>query len=190
MPTDSRGLYDVVVDRVVDALTAYRDEQSAIDPGVSFRVQTGGFRPQQSVKVPIVTVALSSIRSANESSRAREWEIEATYNIDVIASGRATQADRGDKRATARLMYLVQQVLNGMYASDRRAEIERDGVTIEWPDVQVVEPESFAEEAPLIGARLTFQARMVYTPPVTDGQAIDKVSVDAARWGGLYEYGG
>jgi hypothetical protein len=190
MAIDPRGVYDLMVERLVEALESYRDLQSAIEPGVTFRVYAGNFRPQQAIKVPIVSVALSGLRSANETSRSREWELEAMYNIDIISSGRATQADRGDQRANSRLMYLIQQVLNGIYGSDRRAQVEAGDITLDWPNIQIVEPESFAEESPLIGARMTIAARMTYIPPVTDGEVMDQITVDASTWDGLYEYGG
>lgn len=190
MPVDPRGQHDVVLDRMVSALEAYNTAQSAIDSSVAFRVLPGNIRSAQSDRLPTVGVALGSLRSGDETARTLEWDVVATYYLDIVASAKGTASARADERAYSRLMYLIQQVFNALYESDRRTTIEGDAVTLDWPQVQLVEPAEFAEEAPVIGARLTIDARVSLVPAPTVGQAIDSLHVDAERWSGLYEYGG
>lgn len=190
MAIDPRGAYDLALTEMVQALESYRDAQAAIDPAVTYTVIRGGYRPQQSEKVPKISVALSSIRPESGSAQARQLELSATYYLDLIANGRTSGTTRGDTAAYERLMYLIQQAMNAIYGSERRAAIESTGVQLDWPDVQIVEPGAFVEEQPLVGARITIEARTEYVPAEAVGTDIDSVSVDADRWSGLYEYGG
>lgn len=190
MPLDSRGQYDVLLDRIVAALEAYNTAQSAIDATAGYRVLPGNIRSTQSDRLPTVGVSLSGLRSGNETARAREWDVVASYNLDLVATAKGTNVARADERAYSRLMYLIQQVLNALYESDRKTAIEAGGITLDWPNIQIVEPAEFAEEMPIIGARLTINARLSYVPAATVGTAIDEISVDATRWTALYEYGG
>lgn len=190
MPVDARGQYDAVIDRMVTALEAYSTAQSVIDSSVAYRVLPGNIRSSQSDRLPTVGVALAGMRSGNETARAREWDAMATYHLDLVATARGTASARADERAYGRLMYLIQQVLNALYESDRRTAIEAGAVTLEWPTIQLVEPAEFAEEAPVIGARLTIEARISFVPAPTTGTPIESLHVDTGLWSGLYEYGG
>lgn len=190
MPIDSRGQYDILLDRIVSALTAYSAAQALIDPLVAFKVVPGSFRTIQSTRVPTIGVHLSSLRSARETASKGSWEANATYNLDLIANGKADGGTRGDSAAHARLLYLAQQALNAIYNSDSRTTIEAGGITIEWPSWSLAESDSYQEEAPLIGGRLTFEARLVYTPATAVGEPIDSISIDTGLWSALYEYGG
>lgn len=189
MPVDPIGQYDAVLSRLVTALESYNTDQSALDASVAYRVLPGNVRSAQTDRLPTVGVALSGIRSANETARTREWDATATYHLDLVATAKGTASARADERAYARLMYLIQQVFNALYESDRRTEIEGDAVTLEWPQVQLVEPSEFAEETPIIGARITIDARVLVVPAPSVGPLIDSLHVDAGRWSGLYEYG-
>lgn len=187
---DPRGQHDLITDRMVTALKAYAAAQAAINPAVGFRVYSGSYRVTQAVNVPIVAVRFDSMRTARDSAARKAWEIEASYFVDMIASGKAQEGKRGDEAATARLLYLIQQVLNGLYGIDARTTIETPKVAeIGWPDVQLMDPDDFSPEAPLIGARMTIQARFEYVPAPVTGTALTEIHVDADRWSGLYEYG-
>lgn len=190
MPADPRGQYDAVLDRIVAALESYNTAQSAIDASVAFRVLPGNIRSSQQDRLPTIGVALGSIRSGDETARTREWDAVATYYLDIVATAKGTASIRADERAYSRLMYLIQQVFNALYESDRRTAIESGAVTLGWPQIQLVEPAEFAEESPVIGARITIDARVSLIPAPTVGAAIESLHVDADRWSGLYEYGG
>ena len=190
MTIDPRGQHDLLTDRMATALKAYATAQAAIDPAVGFRVYSGSYRVSQAVRVPIVAVRFDSMRTARESAARSAWEIEASYFVDMIASGKAQADKRGDEAATARLLYLIQQVMNALYGIDARTTIETSGVAeIGWPDIQMMEPEDFSQEAPLIGARMTIPARFEYVPAPVTGTALTAIHVDSGRWSGLYEYG-
>jgi len=190
VPIDVKGQYDAMIDRLVTALEAYSTEQALIDPTVAYKVLPGNIRTSQTDRLPTVGVALAGLRSASQTARAREWDTVATYNLDLVATAKGTALARGDERAYNRLMYLIQQVINALYESDRRTVIEAGAVTMDWPSIQVVEPGDFGEETPVIGARLTIDVRVSVVPAPSDGAPIDSLSVDTGLWSGLYEYGG
>jgi hypothetical protein len=193
MPVDPRGIYDVLLERMVSALETYRDEQAAIDPAATFEVFEGGFRGMQQQRVPWVSVSLAQLRSAdNTASSPGQWDATATYHVDLVANGKTSATGaRGDRQAYRRLMYLIQQVLNAIYASERiRMQYTGEEIQLEWPDVQIVEPESFAEELPLVGARIRIDARVEYTPAQASGETMTELSVSTDEWSALYEYGG
>lgn len=190
MSADPNGEHTLLLERMVTQLKAHATAQATIDPRVGFRVYSGHYRAAQAIKVPTVSAYFAGMRSARETARASAWEVDATYHLDMIAAGKATQAGaRGDEQAYARLMYLIQQVLNGIYNVDARSAIEDGDTEIGWPNVEVIDPAEYAQETPLVGARLTISARFDYVPAPTIGAALDAIHVDADIWSGLYEYG-
>lgn len=189
MSTDARGQYDLILERIITALRNYSQQQSGIDPGVSFRAVPGSFRTIQQGKVPTIGVHLAALRTASDSAQSREWDLIATYNLDLIANGKTSGAVRGDSAAHARLMYLVQQAINAIYGGDARTTIEAGGVTLQWPTWQLAEPDSYQEEQPLIGGRLSIDARVSVVPQSASSAPIDQIEIDATLWSGIYDFG-
>jgi hypothetical protein len=185
---DPRGIYDELLTRMTDAIEAYRDAQAAIDPAVTFDVRRGGFRSLQQARVPAVSVALSSIQSADETAARSQWDATASYNIDLIANGRSSGSRAGDTAAYDRLMYLIQQVLNAVYASSHvHMGYGADEIDLDWPNIQLVEPDLPGEELPLAAARIRIEVRFAYRPAEAVGTAIDTVSVATDEWSALYD---
>lgn len=189
MPTtDPRAQFDLVIDRMITALTAYSTAQAVINSAVAFRAVPGSFRTVQPSAVPTIGVHLAGMRSAIQTGQGRDWDLLATYNLDLIANGKTTGAARGDSVAHARLMYLVTQALNALFDAERRATIEAGVVQLSWPTWMIAEPESYQEERPLIGGRLSIDCRSSFVPAPAVGAPIDSIHVDTTLWSALYEY--
>lgn len=190
MTVDARGQYDIILDRIIAALRNYSQQQSGIDPAVGFRAVPGSFRTIQPVKVPTIGVHLSSLRNANDTAQSVEWDLIATYNLDLIANGKSNGTTRGDAAAHARLMYLVQQVINAIYGGDARTTIEAGNVSLVWPTWQLAEPDSYQEEQPLIGGRMSIEARCSVVPRAAESTELSSLHLDATLWSGMYDFGG
>jgi len=185
----SRSADDIIIDRMVTALTAFSLTQST---AVRFSTIRDRTRPPSMRDMPLVNIWLDTLTTMREGSSARLTQQEsARINIDCYAKGVDTNADGlDDSAAMARLYYLKQQVKHGLYSLINADFGYAAGIIArkKWPQFTMMPPDLALPETEVVAGRWTLEIEYNWTPEDITGIALDEIAVNAGLWSGLYEY--
>ncbi len=113
-----RPLDDVIVDKILLALTTYEAAQVALWPTVGFYVRRDQLRPYTQQKYPLVNVW--SGKNQSPVITKKSGTETATINLDLFtraldATPQAETAKHADQKNVARLLYLREQVKRALF---------------------------------------------------------------------------
>ena len=186
----SRSAEDIIIDRMVSALTAFSLTQSA---SVRFSTIRDRTRPPSMRDMPLVNIWLDTLTTTREGSTARLTQQEsARINIDCYAKGVDTNSDGlDDSAAMARLYYLKQQVKHGLYKLINADFGYAPGIIArkKWPQFTMMPPDLALPETEVVAGRWTLEVEYSWTPEDITGIPLDEIAVNAGLWSGLYNYG-
>jgi hypothetical protein len=192
MPVIARGFDDILLDRIVDALDDFRNEQVAMDASVGFDVERDRSLPMGLLHLPLVNTWADSIQPESGSTR-KYGPMTVRINVDCYTCGVMagdTDTDEVDK-AISRLYYLKAQVLHALY----------DLVNVDfgfpvgtiakktWPTWAPMKGPDNMPETLAVAGRWSFDVTFAYMAEDIPGIALDEIAVNAGLWSGLYQYG-
>lgn len=190
----TRGLADVLVDRIVAALVASEVQQVALDPAVGYDVTRDNFEPLPrkpfKPKVNVYFQALNPETSGN-STRGPYAE-NAQITIDMIV--KENDPDEVDKTADiiaeARLHYLREQVRIPLFDLRNRHWGFSPGVigNKSNPSYTRLENEDDNQEQAVIAGRWTFSVNYAWQPLTADGVPLNEITIDTSLFSLLYTY--
>lgn len=191
MPVISRGIDDIVIDRMVTALQAFSTREAAIAPAVAFNVERDRLRPPQPRELPLVNVWLESLTPADAGSGTRTAHQErARFNVDLYALGEEG-AKTSDADAMARMYYLKEQVKQALYQLAQADFGFSAGVLARkpWPSFTTNPMRGEDSEERIADGRWIVELEYQWTPEIVDGLPLEEISVTTERFSALYEIG-
>ena len=194
-----RGTFDLVFDKIIDALVAYEAEEILVDATYAFTVEADYFRDFPADAGAYVFAYLGPITfDARTSAAMTQHGINVTYYLDLVTVAKGDDSgasyQRGDELAAARNRYLIQQVMTALYRPGVLPDFGLPAGTIgkrPAPRVEPLQPDDQRKiERPVSGTRITMDMDMAWDPTEAEGTALESVSVDAGYFAALYEIGG
>lgn len=194
---DLRGGFDILLDRLVSKLETYATEQAAVDPAYAYGVHPDRYREEGTSEEAGVYLYLNSIDPQPQRSGAYgHYAYDVEYSIEMIARARGRSTADGytdaDRRAGARLRYLIQQVLTAIDpARDPDLGMPRGTIAgIAMPRLDVLPPEPQHGERPVAAARLTLRVGISWEPTRVEGSPLTEIYADAGLWSADITLGG
>lgn len=174
MPVDSRGLFDVYQELIIDALKTYEASQYALNPNVGFEIMEDVIRNPEFKKdeskytkyVPIVCVYTPNITPGNGTVNKMVHE-ECEYTIEMVVKSVGDEDDYSEQLAYRRLRYLIQQVKNAIYRLDQShfGKKIKELAKKSWPSVTTFATMEDKQEESIAGAVMRFTLTLPYYAP-------------------------
>jgi hypothetical protein len=194
MPT-SRAGYDILFDRIKEALAKHADTEAQTDVSLGFDVYAEYARIMPPNKMgAYVVLFLGSLEPEARRSAARvHFGYTVNYSIECYALGKRTPGShdtRGDEAAGMRLLHLVHQVLTALYLPENTDFGFKPGVIAARPSARVemfLPPEQHTERV-IAAARVNLDVGISWDPARATGPELEEIAVDAGRFSALYGY--
>lgn len=190
-----RAGYDVLFDRIKNALALYADEQAQADPLLGFDVFVDYYRvmPQSRAGALCVLYIGNLEPDARKSGARVHFGYQIQYIIECHALGARTVGSpdiRGDVAAGARLRFLIHQVLSALFLPENIDFSFAAGIIGARPAARVepIFPDAQQIERPIASARITLEIQMTWDPTRITGPDLEQLYVDAGRFQALYGY--
>ena len=117
----SKLIFDVVEDRIYDAIVKVRNEQVAIDPSVSFNVEKEVFIPLEQNQLPFVNIVFIKEQTSQGGASKKHQSVDLHFDIEMFASVIDSSGGTADTRSAKALFYLAAQVKSAL---TRLAEVD------------------------------------------------------------------
>lgn len=190
-----RGGFDIVYDKIKEALETYATAQAIVDPSYNFTVYQDYYRWQiPQTAGAYVYMYMGSLTPDGKGAAYGHYEYTAQYILDLLAlaAGSASPSTytRADAAAGSRLRYLIQQTMQTLYGASN-IFLDQSIGTIKNRPMLRVEPlqlDGQQTEKIIAAARLTMEVSYAFEPTdQTEGIILQSVFVDADRFTALFE---
>jgi len=190
----TRATFDLLFDQIESRLKSYAAEQEAENAAYAFNVYRDLHRDMKMTGNSVVLLYLGPVTAQRDAAEIEEWGYEVQYWADCLTTlaGNRANAERADEAAGSRNRYLLKQVLDGLnWGEDRDLGLPTGTVReIRYPRIEPYPLEYQIGERSYVGARMTFDFSLAYTPSVPQGTALETIYVDQpdpAAWDILLE---
>jgi len=171
-----RPFDDILIDRIVTRLLAFRDEQIALDKSIEFDVERDKLNPWQGLRRPLVNVWADDATPKSGSTKNAQDD-QVAVCCDLYARG-IDGLKTSDKNAVTRLLYLKEQIRYAIYDLNDKHFGYAVGI------VGPISPPSWARfkdqggfpEETIVGGRLSFTVGYVWIPRDVEGDPLVELS--------------
>lgn len=186
-----KGGFDLLFDKIVEALESYSDTQATAD---KFKVFPDFYRSYPaSAGAASIFVYMGGINPTEQNTEGY-YQYDVSYNIDMVSLAKgnlsASAYERASEATGARLRGLIQQTLNALFVPGKLNLDLPDGSlnSKPMPSITPIYPDQQMGERPMAGARMVLTVGMCYEPGAITGTPIDSYLIsDPDRWSILLE---